>query len=241
MTHNEITAMIGSREHRVFLQNGFYCIKSKPKIHKHNYTEIHVISEGDSIFTVNNQNYAVSSGNVFVVPPNTYHYHEDTNDDCLHSAFQIDLETDTPLVCSIDPAVISNFLREAERARESQDHTIVSAYISLICSHFETIRKEKPKPSNDYGFSIREFFTQCYNRDVKLCDLAEWLHISERQAERLVIRHTGRTFREELSAIRIDMAKHLIATTDMPLGEVADYVGYRSYAGFWKAMKKYGS
>jgi AraC-like DNA-binding protein len=36
------------------------------------------------------------------------------------------------------------------------------------------------------------------------------------------------------------MAKHLIATTDMSLGEVADYVGYRSYAGFWKAMKKYG-
>ena len=36
-----------------------------------------------------------------------------------------------------------------------------------------------------------------------------------------------------------EMAKELLKTTDMSLGEICRYVGYRSYAGFWKAMKKY--
>ena len=242
MTLNEIIAMIGSKEHRVFLQSGFYLmsIPSSP-IHKHNYAEIHVISGGDSIFTVDNQVYTVGDGGVIVIPPKTYHFHKSTGNECAHSAFQIDLEIGSTLVSNIDPAVISSFFKAIKKACEDKDHTVLSAYVSLICSHFESIHKELPKESSDYGFSIREFFSQNYNSDIKLSSLAELLHISERQAERLVIQHTGRTFREELAAIRIDMAKHLLDTTDLSLGEVASYVGYRSYAGFWKAMKKYGS
>lgn len=239
--HNEITAMIGSKEHRAFLQDGFYFLKTAPQLHKHNYTEIHVVSGGGSIFNINNQVYNVSDGEVIVIPPKTYHFHKNTSEDCLHSAFQIDIEAVEPLVCKIDPAVISNFFKEVKKSGENGDHTVISAYISLICSHFEILHNEIPKPANDHSFSIREFFSQRYNGNVQLCDLAEWLHLSERQAERLVIQHTGRTFREELATVRTDMAKHLLATTDMSLGEVASYVGYHSYAGFWKAMKKYGS
>ena len=242
MPHNEIIAMIGSKEHRVFFQNGFYLMSTTPPpIHKHNYAEIHVISGGDSVFTVDNQVYTVGDGGVIVIPPKTYHFFKSTDKECFHSAFQIDLEIRSTLVSRIDPAVISIFFKEIEKAGVDGDHTVLSAYISLICSHFEGIHKELPKTASDYGFSIREFFSQNYNGDIKLSSLAEWLHISERQAERLVIQHTGRTFREELAAIRIDMAKHLLATTDMSLSEVAAYVGYRSYAGFWKAMKKYDS
>ena len=242
MPHNEIIAMIGSKEHRVFLQNGFYLMRTTPPpIHKHNYAEIHVISGCDSIFTVDNQVYTVGDGGVIVIPPKTYHFYKSTNKECVHSAFQIDLEVQSALVSHIDPAVISNFFKEIEKVGKDGDHTVLSAYISLICSHFESIHKELPRIASDYGFSIREFLSQNYNSDIKLSGLAEWLHISERQAERLIIHHTGRTFREELAAIRIDMAKYLLATTDLSLGEVASYVGYRSYAGFWKAMKKYDS
>lgn len=238
--YNEITVMIGSEAHRAFLQNGFYNTPSTSLIHKHNYTEIHITSGGTSKFTVGDKEYSAKDGSFLVIPPRTYHCCQDEDTECRHSAFQIDLETGIPEVYSLAPETVSDFFKEIEKAGKSGDHTVISAYISLICSYFESVHREIAKPAIDYGFSIHEFFTQNYNQNIRLCDLADALHLSERQAERLVIEYTGRTFRDELSSIRIEMAKHLIATTNMPLGDVADYVGYRSYAGFWKAMKKYG-
>lgn len=232
--------MIGTQAHRVFLQNGFYKTSPPSSIHKHNYTEIHVISGGNSIFTAGDNEYSVGDGSILVIPPRTYHCRQGEETECRHSAFQIDLEMGSTKIYSLSPEIVSAFFKEIEKADKSGDHTVISAYISLICSYFESVHKEISKPSTDYGFSIHEFFTQNYNKNIRLCDLAEALHLSERQAERLVIEHTGKTFRDELSSIRIDMAKRLLATTDMSLGDVSDYVGYRSYAGFWKAMKKYG-
>ena len=58
------------------------------------------------------------------------------------------------------------------------------------------------------------------------------------EMERLVIKHTGHTFREELTAHRTEMGRYLLDNSEMSPGEIARYVGYRSYAGFRKAMKK---
>ena len=238
--YNEITVMIGTEAHRAFLQNGFYNTSPPSRIHKHNYTEIHVISGGDTNFTVGDKEYSAKDGSILVIPPRTYHCRHGEETECRHSAFQIDLETGSPKVYNFAHETISDFFKEVEKADKSGDHTVISAYISLVCSYFESVSREMYKPASDYGFSIHEFFNQNYNKNIRLCDLADALHLSERQAERLVIEYTGKTFRDELSSIRIEMARHLIATTNMPLGDVADYVGYRSYAGFWKAMKKYG-
>ena len=70
-------------------------------------------------------------------------------------------------------------------------------------------------------------------------DIANYLHLSERQSERLIIDYTGHSFRDELVATRMNMAKILFSTTDMSLSEISQYVGYKSYNGFWKAAKKF--
>ena len=88
---------------------------------------------------------------------------------------------------------------------------------------------------------IREFFSNRYGSDRGLGELAEILHVSERQAERLVWECVGRSFRDELTATRMVVADQLLNTTDISLGELAQYLGYKSYAGFWKAYKKYKS
>ncbi len=237
--YNELSVMIGSREHRVYLQNGFYKSSPSNNLHNHNYTEIHMVSGGKILFTVGNERYSASSGDVIIVPPKVYHCCSAEDDNVSHSAFQISHDTDKPALYNIDPGIMSSFFKEIARAEESGDHTVVSAYITLIFSHFDNAPKEIPHTAIDYGFFIHEFFTLNYNKDIRLADLAAQLFLSERQTERLVIEYTGKTFREKLTEVRMDMAKLLLSTSDMSLGEVAAYVGYRSYAGFWKAMKKY--
>ena len=50
--------------------------------------------------------------------------------------------------------------------------------------------------------------------------------------------HTGRSFRDELTATRMAVADQLIAEGELSLSEIAAYVGYHSYAGFYKAIKR---
>ena len=65
--YNEITVMIGAEAHRAFLQNGFYNTTPPSRIHKHNYTEIHVISGEASIFTVGENKYSVEDGSILMI------------------------------------------------------------------------------------------------------------------------------------------------------------------------------
>ena len=64
--------------------------------------------------------------------------------------------------------------------------------------------------------------------------------MSEKQASRLIKKHMGATFSDVLSDYRLQAANRLLfGTPEMSLTEVAEFVGYRSYSGFWKAFKRY--
>lgn len=50
------------------------------------------------------------------------------------------------------------------------------------------------------------------------------------------------TFREKLVELRMTLAAHLLATTDLPVETVAEQVGYRSLSGFFIAFRsRYGT
>jgi AraC-like DNA-binding protein len=152
-------------------------------------------------------------------------------------AFQIDAEPKTTIHRALPPALMSEFFRQVEECAATGNHTEIAAYITMFCFSLWGKEQIAPKPINDYGILIHEFFAQNYNRDVYLDELAHCLHLSNRQTERLVLEHTGNTFRRELSLTRLNMARHLMQTTSLSMREIAHYVGYRSYAGFWKAMR----
>lgn len=238
----EMSVYIDDKYCKVFLQDGFYkCISSIKILHKHNYPEIHIISGGSASFNVSNETITVKDGEMLVIPKGIFHSWVNQSHDTLHSALQIDIQIDAPTVITADSAVIRGMFNEIEKCNESKDHSVIATYIPLLCSYLKKANDRNASRIVDYGMIIESFFSTCYNRPINLCDLADRLHLSERQTERLVKEHTGNTFKQELASTRITIAKHLLDTTDMSLSDVAQYVGYQSYAGFWKAMKKYGS
>lgn len=235
---NELTVAIGTRERKVFLQNGFYSsTPPTPYMHKHNYPEVHCVSGGSATFAVDDSEYALGDGLLLVIPGGVYHGCVCIDGTANHTAFQIDIEVTAAEIHSISGNVITEFISEIDRCDKNGDHGRVAAFISLICSYF--LPSVEARRITDSGFLISEFFSNRYGTDARLENLAEILHLSPRQTERLVELHTGRSFREELTATRMLVADRLLKITDMPLCEVAQYVGYRSYAGFWKAYQKY--
>ena len=239
--NNKLNISIGSKNYKIFLQNGFYTSAiQKTPFHKHTYGEIHIVAKGTVDFKIGDALHSSSDGNLIFIPGEAFHCVVNQTPNACHAAFQIDCPEKSFLAEQISPQTVLDFFNEIEKCRKTKDYTVVAAYITLFYCQLQA-KGIPAQPITDYGFLISEFFSRHYNEDLQLSDLAKALYLSERQAERLVIKYTHRTFREELAAIRVRVANHLLSTTSMTMTQVARYVGYRSYSGFWKVMNKHSN
>lgn len=236
--YQELNFQILGKETVAFLQSGFYHNLSTSNLHNHYYTEIHLILDGSAVFEIEGTRHTIKSGEMLVIPPQARHTCIEQDASVRHTAFQIDRKLNKTKIHSIGEHIQNGFFDELEHCQETNDYTKLSIFMELICSYLFEFLNPAPKEVTDYGFLIHEFLSLYYNCEVQLSDLAKMLHVSNRQAERLVIRHTGKSFRQAISHTRITIAKQLIESSELPLSQIAEYVGYRSYAGFWKAIKK---
>ena len=240
---NELTFTLSNEKHRAFFMNGFFSSSKQPALtlHKHNFSEIHFITGGNAVFKTEETEVMLKSGSVIIIPQGVFHCLHTAESNTLHNAFQIDFELNKVKTAHVGDEIISKFFAEIDLCRQTSDYSAIASYIGIFCS---SLGLDFPKLSannvTDYGFIIQEFLSLHYNENLLLKDLADELHLSERQTERLVKEHTGKSFKEELCAIRMNIAKQLSENSDMSLYEIANYVGYDSYAGFWKAAKRLG-
>ena len=236
--HYELSFKMIERDYKAFLQDGFYVSpKTNTSLHKHNYSEIHVMGQGRAEFLIDNQKLTVNGPAVLTIPAPLMHCCTYQDEELLHTAFQTDCQADELRAYPIEEGIVKAFFEEIHRCRLTGNYSTVAFYIPLFCNHYHrehlTVAEIK-----DYNFLISEFFILNYDKDVYLADLAKQLHISERHAERLVLQYTGHSFREELVAVRMRIANQLMQAENASLEQIAKYVGYRSYSGFWKAMKR---
>lgn len=237
----EMTVNLGNVSHKIFSQDGF-CKRDEicDVIHRHKYTEVHLVGEGEIIFSVGKHQLTASAGTMLVIPSGVYHSGRAAGEPMLRTAFQIDASVTEAAVFNISTGLLSELFSEMDLAAECGDYSGIAAFLPILCRRFIRSERLAAERITDYAFLINEFFSHRYAEDIALGDLAEVLHLSERQTERLVYKHTGGSFRDELVKSRMKVAARLISEGEMSLGEISAYVGYRSYAGFWKAMKKHG-
>ena len=237
--HYELSFKMIEKDYKAFLQDGFYVSpKTDTSLHKHNYAEVHVLGEGRAEFLIDNQSLTVTGPAILTIPAPRMHCCTYQDESLQHTAFQTDCQADSISIYPVEGGIVKAFFEEIERSQLTGNYSTVALYIPLLCSQYRrehlTVTEIK-----DYNFLISEFFILNYDKDVYLADLAEQLHISERHAERLVLQYTGHSFRDELVAVRMRIAHQLMQAENASLEQIAKYVGYRSYSGFWKAMKRY--
>ncbi len=234
---NKILIRTSSTEYDAFLQEGFYNGGIVDNIHNHSFTEIHVAKSGTMVYGIDGEKYTVNGETALAIPENEFHSCLYYTEGVKHTAFQISYSINKPTLFSLNDRLISDFFREIEQCALTESYDRVAAYISFICSEITDRDRVMLQRVRDYSFLIHEFISGNYNRDLHLSELAEYLHLSERQTERLVLEAKGKSFRHALSDMRISIAKMLMNSTDMSLSDIAVYVGYNSYSGFWKALR----
>ncbi len=238
--NNQLTIRIGNNDIPAFLCDGFYSTEDiVSRLHSHYHDEIHILGDGCGSIALSSKTVTIKGSCVVIIPKNTPHCFTETNDINFHAAFQINTNCDKFRYLPLNSEISKLFFEERNKVCVSNDHTLLAHYLSLICQPLFDKSNIKISPISDYEFIINEFFSLKYSRNVTISDLAEELHLSEKQTERLVIKYTGMTFKKMLIHTRMATARHMENTTDLPLSKIAEYVGYSSYSGFWKAYKDF--
>lgn len=235
---NELSVRLGDSDIKCILMDGFYTPDPPTRtLHRHNYTEIHVISGARVIFELDNREVTFDGFNAFALPSGVMHRFLSADGEVRHSAFLTEQPLSAFTRCELSAPVAEDFFAEAAMCAKTGNYARISALISLLCCNiFESCRQEAT-PVTDVAFIVNNFFSVNYNKNVSLSDLAAELHYSEKQTARLVQKHTGRTFKQAIVDYRMSVARQLERTTDLPLSEIAKQVGYNSYNGFWRAYK----
>lgn len=236
--NTQLDINVAGKDIKIFMQGGFFKFDiTNTIVHEHTYTELHVVESGCVEFYIDGQTFTLCAGEMIVIPEYTFHYTVSLSENARHSAFQVSYTVKEIKKYTIPSGILSAFLDEIDRYADTRDCVKLSTYFALLCAYIISNPGLEAVRVQDRDLIIHEFFSQNYNQRITLTDLAERLNVSKKQAERIILRHTGNTFRAELSKRRMEAALQLIKTEDISMAEVATRCGYNSYSGFWKAYK----
>ena len=84
-----------------------------------------------------------------------------------------------------------------------------------------------------------EYIHQHYDCDIQAKDIAAVVNLHPVYLQRIFKSNMNQTLTEYMAELRIEKAKMLLARTDVPIIEIADYVGFNSRQYFSALFKKH--
>lgn len=96
-----------------------------------------------------------------------------------------------------------------------------------------------PEAQNDMCSPVAiaaKFIREHYHEPISLADVAQSAHMSQYHFSRLFKRECGYSPHEYIILVRINRAKHLLKTTDLPVKIIARSVGYQNVTTFTNAF-----
>lgn len=111
-------------------------------------------------------------------------------------------------------------------------HTLVEH--SLKGLSFKPIRPSNPllQPAFDYFYHNK-------NKNITLNEMAKQCHISPSYFSRIFTKETGENFSTFAPRLKIEWAKQLLETTDQPVHQISDALGFCDAGYFIKTFKKF--
>ena len=229
--------------------------------HRHPFWELHCLFSGTLTLAAGPHTYRAKAGDLILIPPATYHYMASTSPDfdgmCL--PFSLTRSKSTPLT-AVDRQLLDTFQPNAailvfpagtelakalnqlrQAAFSDETHYLYIERLRHLCPLvlLELLRQldlgQRPTLSSQsalpYSVIIDEFFA-LYHKNGTRSMLAEKLHISTRQLNRILQKNYGMTFHEKRQEIRLKNAVELLQATTTPIHSIAEQLGFSSPSSF---------
>lgn len=233
---------------------------SYPLMHTHEYYEINVVLSGECLHKVNGFSYIMRTGDCCLIRPDDRHCLEALTEEgkplylsvnfmCRREYFgqvirifgedceRIVLEEDYPLGVSISQAMVSEiertclYIQSPDGSPSRSDVMLCRAMFSELVSqciqaHFLKIHYNYPDWLQDFILVLQnpETFSQNVN------ELIVGIPYSYSYIQKQFKKHLGVSIISYVNSLKVSCAKELLISTQMPIAELAGYLGYDSVA-----------
>jgi len=135
------------------------------------------------------------------------------------------------------------------RSRRVFSHELLRAHLLLllgtVCQRYEQelshlLASSVGGPTRRSALvRVTRYISEHLTDDIALADVAAAAELSRSYVTQLLKRETGKTFVDFITALRLQKAQELLATTDMRVGEIALAVGYDDDAYFARRFRQF--
>lgn len=120
-------------------------------------------------------------------------------------------------------------------------NALMSTFFVLLLRRYEGTAR-LPRTGDFYWkheYSAILSYIQAHYSTVKLPDLAERFHYSEKQIRRIVESSTGMGFTQLITKLRMEQAAILLKRGDISVEKISSHLGYSSVSGFYRTFSLY--
>lgn len=229
---------------------------------RHEYL-LHYIISGDGTFTVNNSSAKLQRRDIFLIYPEEYtHYCAGSLNpwtymwvafngtrapECLHYAgFS---ETDRIRSFSCEETLVNcvNMMLASHQLTYSNDlirQSQLMYFLAALIDDYQSSHAVQPAheyPQQVYIDYAVDFIEQNFQKNIKIGDLSSYIGIDRSYLTKLFRKNLNISPQEYLLEVRMNKASALLRSTNNPVNQVADMVGYTDALAFSKSFKsKFG-
>ncbi|MFD3261271.1 AraC family transcriptional regulator [Paenibacillus lentus] len=125
----------------------------------------------------------------------------------------------------------------------SQGQAMVRLLFAQLLISLGRLRLEQSSSGQqEYDHYVKQcigYLHENYDRDILVQDVAGIVNLHPGYLQRIFKNHTGETMMQYLTRLRMDKASMLLLHTDIPVADIADYVGVGSRQYFHALFKKH--
>lgn len=224
-----------------------------------NHYLIHYIVSGKGIFKCGNKTYHLSSGQGFLICPETISYYEADKQDPWHYYWvgfngfnakkilhQAGLSQDNPIFYSDDTDFfVKNIEDMADANKFSFEKELYRmGYLYLFLSKLARIAPKDNRLGyhrsiiEEYVKSSIEYIEKNYHCEISVNALSNYIGVNRKYLYTIFKKTLGKTPIEYIIKVKMDKACGLLANEALTIAEVSNSVGYKDQFTFSKQFKK---
>ena len=160
--------------------------------------------------------------------------------DLLQSPFDSLVLSDQEEVFHVLKALVLELDQDQQGKRgNSMAHLLFSELLLRLSRLRRESLPVSQQPSQLYVRRAVEFLHQNYDRSIQVKEVALTVNVHPGYLQRIFRTHTGQTLTDYLNRLRMEKARMLLGQSEIPVAEIADYVGISSRQYFHLLFKKY--
>ena len=242
--------MSATYEQKKVLLDYFKASKLSPLPHLHKELELIYVRNGNSRAVVNNKEYELHSGDLFLTFPYQVHYYPDSsNGEYYVHAFpvsilvtMIDVINSNDLINNVfyfkSDGLIADCLERILHLDGPYTVAQRCAYLILLMSELLPQCNLSPLGKTS-GMTVRKILEYCsshYAEDLSLDSLSQSLHLNKYYISHSINKQINMRISTFINSLRIEAACKLLQNTSQKISDVAQTVGYDTIRSFNRAF-----